>query len=67
MVALRRHPWRWAGAGLGFLLLAAVVLRPKPTVQPLPKPQPAQRLLVESVSALGRLEPAGDVRKLAAP
>ena len=67
MVAVRRHPWRWAGAGLGFLLLAAVVLRPKPPVQPLPKPQPAQRVLVEPVSALGRLEPAGDVRKLAAP
>ena len=57
------------GAGLGVLfLLVAVLLRraPEPVKPALPSaPQSAPRL--EAVSALGTLQPAGDVRKLAAP
>ena len=67
MAALSRRPWPWIGAGLGLVVLGAVALRPKPTVQPLPKPPPSQQRAEEAVSALGRLVPAGDVRKLAAP
>ena len=71
MEAFRRRPWAWMGAGLaglaGLLIVGALVLRPKPPVRPVPKLQPMQQRLEEPVSALGRLEPAGDVRKLAAP
>lgn len=57
------------GAGVGVLVLLVAVLSrraPEPVKPALPSaPQSAPRL--EAVSALGTLQPAGDVRKLAAP
>jgi len=66
---LRLHPWRLAGAG-ALLLLALAGLRglQRPAAAPTPAAAPAAPVATsEAVSALGRLEPAGDVRRLAAP
>jgi HlyD family secretion protein len=66
--ALQTVPWFWWFAAAGMLLLAAVALNR----QPRPTPVPAAAVsrvprTQEAVAALGRLEPAGDVRLLAAP
>ena len=61
-----KRPWLLAGGALVLLLALGALLRSKPAARPRPAPAPAQ-LRQEGVSALGRLEPAGDVRKLAAP
>lgn len=66
-----RRPWLLAGAGLGLVLALGLLLRPRPTPRPSPGPDTlvsgTRQQALEAVSALGRLEPAGDVRKLAAP
>jgi HlyD family secretion protein len=62
-----RCPWLVAGGALLVVLLAVAVSRrnaPKPAA-PVPAVASAPRL--EAVSALGTLQPAGDVRRLAAP
>ena len=63
---LKRYPWRSGGGAVALLLLAVVIGRALDRPAPLP-PAPVVQPRIESVSALGRLEPAGDVRKLAAP
>jgi HlyD family secretion protein len=60
-----KRPWWLAVGGLALVIVFASLWRPSPAPRPIPKP-PVQQL-PEAVSALGRLEPAGDVRKLAAP
>lgn len=63
---LKRYPWRSGGGAVALLLLAVVIGRALDRPAPVP-PAPVLQPRIESVSALGRLEPAGDVRKLAAP
>jgi len=63
---LKRHPWRSGGGAVALLLLAVVIGRALDRPAPVP-PAPVVQPRIESVSALGRLEPAGDVRRLAAP
>lgn len=57
------------GAGVGVLLLAVAVLSRRATqpAQPSKPVAPITAPQLEAVSALGTLQPAGDVRKLAAP
>lgn len=63
-----RPAWIALGAA-AVVLLAVAVLRPQPKRSPLPAAEaPASRpVVMQGVAALGRLEPAGDVRTLAAP
>lgn len=63
---LKRYPLRSGGGAVALLLLAVVIGRALDRPAPVP-PAPVVQPRIESVSALGRLEPAGDVRKLAAP
>ena len=60
-----KRPWWLAVGGLALVIGLASLLKPSPAPRPIAK-APVQQL-PEAVSALGRLEPAGDVRKLAAP
>ena len=60
-----KRPWWLAAGGLALVIGLASLLKPSPAPRPIAK-APVQQL-PEAVSALGRLEPAGDVRKLAAP
>jgi len=60
-----KRPWWLSVGGFALAIVSAALLRPSPAPRPIPKP-PLQQV-PEAVSALGRLEPAGDVRKLAAP
>lgn len=60
-----KRPWWLAVGGLALVIVLASLWRPSPGPRPIAK-APVQQL-PEAVSALGRLEPAGDVRKLAAP
>ena len=60
-----KRPWWLAVGGLALVIVLASLWRPSPAPRPIAK-APLQQL-PEAVSALGRLEPAGDVRKLAAP
>ncbi|QPN66158.1 HlyD family efflux transporter periplasmic adaptor subunit [Synechococcus sp. CBW1006] len=58
------------GLGLLVLVLGGVILlrqRSTPPARPAPAPATATTQTLEAVSALGRLEPDGDVRKLAEP
>ena len=61
----------WIGASLlGVLVIAGVTLllrKPEAVETPLPTTVVEQPLQAEAVAALGRLRPAGDVRRLAAP
>ncbi len=64
-----RRPWLLAGAGLLLVLLAVAVSRrfsSRPQAAPSAALAPAPAPL-EAVSALGTLEPSGDIRRLAAP
>lgn len=63
---LKRYPLRSGGGAVALLLLAVVIGRALDRPAPV-TPAPVVQPRIESVSALGRLEPAGDVRKLAAP
>lgn len=68
--ALRRHPWRLAAAVVAGVAIAGFALstwRGRSSPGPKTAPAAVQPLQLEAVSALGRLEPAGDVRRLAAP
>ena len=62
------RPWLLAGGGvvlvIGLLALGRTIT--KPAAAP-PKPAVISAPRVEAVSALGTLQPAGDIRKLAAP
>ena len=60
-----KRPWWLAVGGLVLVIVLASLWRPSPAPRPIAK-APVQQL-PEAVSALGRLEPAGDVRKLAGP
>ena len=69
--SLRQRPWAWLLAGAGVVLLALLIhsrtsRKLAPATKPVAAlaPAPARS---EAVAALGRLEPSGDVRKLAAP
>jgi len=63
---LKRHPLRSGGGAVALLLLFVAIGRALDRPAP-PAPAPVVQPRIESVSALGRLEPAGDVRRLAAP
>jgi HlyD family secretion protein len=65
MERLTARPWLLAGGGALLLVLAGLALRPRP--KPAPVPVPAPVVQPEAVSALGYLEPAGEVVELAAP
>jgi HlyD family secretion protein len=65
MDRLTARPWLLAGGGALLLVLAGLALRPRP--KPAPAPAPAPVVQPEAVSALGYLEPAGEVVELAAP
>lgn len=56
-------------AAFGLALLGLVALRSRPTSRPAtaPAPQASMASSSRAVAALGRLEPSGDVRRLAAP
>ena len=62
------RPWLLAGGGLVLVIALLAVGRTitKPAAAP-PKPAVISAPRVEAVSALGTLQPAGDIRKLAAP
>jgi HlyD family secretion protein len=66
MGRLPGRPWLLAGGGALLLLVAVLALRPrlKPPAGPV---APAPVLQPEAVSALGYLEPAGEVVQMAAP
>ncbi len=61
------RPLLIGGVAVLALLTGALLLRSRPAARPALAPAPAEAARPEAVSALGRLEPAGDVRKLAAP
>lgn len=63
------RPRLLVGAGVGVLVLLVAVLarRAAEPVKPAPPSAPQSAPRLEAVSALGTLQPAGDVRKLAAP
>ncbi len=63
---VQRHPWRTAGGAAALALVLVAIGRSVDRPAP-PPPAPVVQPRIESVSALGRLEPAGDVRQLAAP
>ena len=61
-------PKRWSVLA-GTLVIAVVggwLLRPTPALQPV-EPAPPRTIRPEAVAALGQLEPAGEIRNLAAP
>ena len=66
MGRLPGRPWLLAGGGALLLLVAVLALRPRPKPPAAPV-APAPVLQPEAVSALGYLEPAGEVVQLAAP
>ncbi len=55
------------GVAVLAVLTGALLLRSRPPARPEAAPAQPPATRIEAVSALGRLEPAGDVRKLAAP
>jgi HlyD family secretion protein len=62
-----RRPWLIAGSALLVVVLAVAVSRRSTPKAPAPLPATATAPRLEAVSALGTLQPAGDVRRLAAP
>ena len=62
-----RRPWLLAGGALVLVLLAVVVSRRSTPKPPAAVPATVTAPRLEAVSALGTLQPAGDVRRLAAP
>ena len=61
------RPWLIAGSALLVVVLAVAVSRRSTPKAPAPLPATATAPRLEAVSALGTLQPAGDVRRLAAP
>jgi HlyD family secretion protein len=66
MGRLPGRPWLLAGGGALLLLVAVLAMRPRPKPPAAPV-APAPVLQPEAVSALGYLEPAGEVVQMAAP
>lgn len=62
-----RRPWLIAGSALLIVVLAVAASRRSQPKPPAPIPAAATAPRLEAVSALGTLQPAGDVRRLAAP
>jgi len=60
-----KRPWWLAVGGFALVIVLASLWRPSPAPRSIPRAPVQQQ--PEAVSALGRLEPSGDVRKLAAP
>ena len=67
MERLTARPWLLACGGAVLLVMAGLALRPKPKPKPAPVPAVAPVVQPEAVSALGYLEPAGEVVEMAAP
>jgi HlyD family secretion protein len=65
MARLTARPWLLVGGGSLLLVLAALAVRPSPKSAPAAVPPAVVQ--PEAVSALGYLEPAGEVVELAAP
>ena len=66
--ALQTVPKAWWITGAVLVVVLGLALSRQQRPKPLPIPQASQSARQpESVAALGRLEPAGDVRRLAAP
>ena len=61
------RPWLIGGGVVALLVLGAVVRRITQPAPPPPQPTVVRPPRLEAVSALGTLQPAGDIRKLAAP
>ena len=66
MSRLPARPWLLAGSGALLLLVAVLALRPRPKPPAAPV-VPAPVVQPEAVSALGYLEPSGEVVQMAAP
>lgn len=66
-MARPRSFWLVGGLGLLVVLVLVVVMRRSMTPTPVAQPQVEAVGPPEAVAALGQLEPAGDVRRLAAP
>ncbi len=66
MGRLPARPWLLAGGGALLLLVAVLALRPRPKPPAAPV-VPAPVVQPEAVSALGYLEPSGEVVQMAAP
>jgi HlyD family secretion protein len=66
-MARPRSFWLVGGLGLLVVLVLVVVMRRSMTPTPVAQPQVEAVRPPEAVAALGQLEPAGDVRRLAAP
>ena len=62
-----RRRWLVGGATIVVLVGVGVLFRPQRPTPSSPVVAPTRPTQVEAVSALGRLEPAGEVRRLAAP
>ena len=62
-----RRRWWVTGGALVVLAVAAIVLRPQPQPRPQAPKATTTPQRIEAVSALGRLVPAGVIRKLGAP
>lgn len=60
----QRRPWLWLGGGALGLALAVLLARGLAHRAP---PPVAPALPIRTVTALGRLEPIGEVRTIAAP
>ncbi len=65
MERLTARPWLLACGGAVLLAMVGLALRPKP--KPAPVPAVAPVVQPEAVSALGYLDPAGEVVEMAAP
>ncbi|MBD2423230.1 HlyD family efflux transporter periplasmic adaptor subunit [Cyanobium sp. FACHB-13342] len=66
--ALKTAPKAWWVLGIGLTLVVGLVLSRQQRPKSVSTPQVSQPARApEAVAALGRLEPAGDVRRLAAP
>jgi HlyD family secretion protein len=61
------RPWLIGGGVVALLVLGTVVRRITQPAPPPPQPAAVRSPRLEAVSALGTLQPAGDIRKLAAP
>ena len=63
---MSRKRWSVLAGGLVIAVIGGLLLRPTPEPKPV-EPAPERTVRPEAVAALGQLEPAGDIRNLAAP